>query len=346
MRALIVGTGLIAHNHAMALRQQGHVLHGVVSRRAENAMQFAGQYGCGVFGDTLTPEMLSDVDAVHICTPPGEHFAYAKMALEAGKAVFCEKPLTFSSREAEELCRLAEERGLLAAVNFNNRFYPACTILRAQAAESGAVELIHGHYRQEFQMMPAPWSWRYTDPYRAISEIGSHFVDLMRYLSGKEVESLSAMCHTVEPQRCVREGMMERGGEGEAVTVTNEDAVSVTFRLAGGGMASAFFSEINPGRSNDLAIELVTMNGSFGWCSEDPYAVTVGRKGQGMARQANAFGGGFSTTFGDAIAAFYASLASGVKDERLAAFRDGLAAVKLCEAMKESAARGGMPVTL
>ena len=346
MRAAIIGTGLIAHNHAMALRQQGHVLHGVVSRRAENAMQFAGQYGCGVFGDTLTPEMLSGVDAVHICTPPGEHFAYAKMALEAGKAVFCEKPLTFSSREAEELCRLAEERGLLAAVNFNNRFYPACTILRAQAAESGAVELIHGHYRQEFQMMPAPWSWRYTDPYRAISEIGSHFVDLMRYLSGKEVESLSAMCHTVEPQRCVREGMMERGGEGEAVTVTNEDAVSVTFRLAGGGMASAFFSEISPGRSNDLAIELVTMEESYAFHSEDPYAITVGRKGQGIAREANAFGGGFSTTFFDAVSAFYASLETGVVDERLAALEDGLAAVKLCDAMKKSAQLGGQCVSV
>ena len=322
------------------------MLGAVVSRRAENAMQFAGQYGCGVFGDTLTPQMLSDVDAVHICTPPGQHFAYAKMALEAGKAVFCEKPLTFSGKEAEELCRLAEEKGLLAAVNFNNRFYPACAVLRAQAAESGAVELIHGHYRQEFQMMPAPWSWRYTDPYRAITEIGSHFVDLMRFLSGKEVESLSAMCHTAAPERRVREGMMEREGEGETVTVTNEDAVSVNFRLVGGGVASAFFSEINPGQSNDLAIELVTMDGSFGWRSEDPYAVTVGRKGQGMARQANAFGGGFSTTFGDAIAAFYASLETGVKDERLASFRDGLAAVKLCEAMKRSAAQGGMPVTL
>ena len=75
MRALIVGTGLIAHNHAMALRQQGHVLHAVVSRRAENAKQFAGQYDCGVFGDTLTPELLAGADAVHICTPPGDHFA-------------------------------------------------------------------------------------------------------------------------------------------------------------------------------------------------------------------------------------------------------------------------------
>ena len=346
MRAAIIGTGLIAHNHAQALRQQGHELIWVVSRRKESAKQFAGQYGCGVYSDTLTPEMLREVDAVHVCTPPGEHYPYVKMALEAGKAVFCEKPLTFDAAQAEELCRLAAERGVLAAVNFNNRFYPACEEIRQRLYECGPVELVHGHYRQEFQMMPAPWSWRYTDPYRAVTEIGSHFVDLMRYLSGKEVESLSAMFHTVQPGRTVREGMMVEDGEGRAVCVTNEDAVSVSFRFVGGGMGSAFFSEISPGRSNDLAIELVTMEESYAFHSEDPYAITVGGKGRGIAREANAFGGGFSTTFFDAVAVFYASLETGVVDERLATLEDGLAAVKLCEAMKESARLGGQCVSV
>ena len=156
MRAAIIGTGLIAHNHAQALRQQGHVLSLVVSRRLVSARQFAGQYGCTVYADTLTADMLETVDAVHVCTPPGEHCPYVKMALEAGKAVFCEKPLTFDVKEAETLCRLAEEKGTLAAVNFNNRFYPACDTIRARLRGSGAVELVHGHYRQEFQMMPAP----------------------------------------------------------------------------------------------------------------------------------------------------------------------------------------------
>lgn len=341
MRAAIIGTGLIAHNHAQALRQQGHVLSLVVSRRLVSAKQFAGQYGGAVYADTLTADMLETVDAVHVCTPPGEHCPYVKMALEAGKAVFCEKPLTFDVKEAETLCRLAEEKGTLAAVNFNNRFYPACDTIRARLRGSGAVELVHGHYRQEFQMMPAPWSWRYTDPYRAVTEIGSHFVDLMRYLSGKEVESLSAMFHTVQPDRVVREGMMVDGGAGEAVSVTNEDAATVNFRFMGGGLGSVFLSEISPGRSNDLAIELVTREESYAFHSEDPYAVTVGRRGGGIARECNAFGGGFSTTFADSIAAFYASLDQGVMDSRLATFRDGLAAVKLCAAMKESAQKSG-----
>lgn len=340
MRSLIIGTGLIAHNHAQALRQQGHELSGVVSRRKESARQFAGQYGCGLSSDTLTPELLSGADVVHVCTPPGEHYSYVKQALEAGKAVFCEKPLAFSAAQAEELWALAAEKGVFAAVNFNNRFYPACAEIRQRLYERGPVELIHGHYRQEFQMMPAPWSWRYTDPCRAVTEIGSHFVDLMRYLSGKEVESLSAMFHTVQPRRFLREGMMV-AREGETVTVTNEDAVSVSFRFRGGGMGSAFFSEINPGRGNDLAMELVTMEESFAFHSEDPYAITVGRKGGGIARESNAFGGGFAATFTDAIAAFYESLQNGVMDERLATFRDGLAAVRLCEAMKKSAERGG-----
>ena len=77
------------------------------------------------------------------------------------------------------------------------------------------------------------------------------------------------------------------------------------------------------------------------WQSEDPYAIFRGRKGEGVARISNPFAGGFSTTFSDAVAAFYAALESGVMDERLASFADGLTAVKLCEAMKESAQKGG-----
>ena len=78
MRAAVIGTGLIAHNHAQALRQQGHELFWVVSRRLISAKQFAGQYGCEHYSDALTEEVLENVDVVHICTPPGDHFAYAK----------------------------------------------------------------------------------------------------------------------------------------------------------------------------------------------------------------------------------------------------------------------------
>ena len=342
MRAAVIGTGLIAHNHAQALRQQGHELIWVVSRRMISAKQFAGQYGCENYSDALTAQVLQDVDAVHICTPPGDHFAYAKQALEAGKAVFCEKPLTFSAEEAEELCAIAEKSGAIAAVNFNNRFYPACEALKEQLSAESPVRLVHGHYRQEFQCMPAPWSWRYTDPYRAATEIGSHFVDLMRYLTGLEVESLSALFATFRPERRVQQGMMvPDDGEGEAVTVTNEDAVALTMRLSGGAVASVFLSEVNPGRGNDISIEMVCDSTTLEWQSEDPYAIYRGRTGAGVARVSNPFGGGFSTTFVDAVRAFYACVEQGVMDGRLASFRDGLAAVRLCEAMKRSAEQNG-----
>ena len=346
MRAAVIGTGLIAHNHAQALRQQGHELFWVVSRRLTSAKQFALQYGCEHYSDALTEEVLQNVDVVHICTPPGDHFAYAKAALEAGKAVFCEKPLTFSSEEAEELCRIAEKTGALAAVNFNNRFYPACEALKQELYEEGPVRLVHGHYRQEFQSMPAPWSWRYTDPYRASTEIGSHFVDLVRYLTDLEVESLSAVFATFRPERRVCEGMMVPDGDGETVTVTNEDAVALTMRLDSGAVASVFLSEVNPGRGNDISIEIICDDAALEWQSEDPYAVYRGRKGEGVARVSNPFAGGFSTTFVDSVCAFYASVENGGLDGRLASLRDGLAAVKICEAMKRSAEQNGAFVTV
>ncbi len=341
MRAAIIGTGGIAHTHARTLGLLGHEIALVVGRRAESARAFGEQYGCKAYAGCLTEELLAGVDAVHICTPPGNHFPWAARAIRAGKAVFCEKPLTFSVEEAEELCRMAEEAGTAAAVDFNNRFYPACGRIRRQLADSGPVELIHGHYRQEFEMMPAPWSWRYTAPMRAVTEIGSHFVDLMRFLSGLEAEAVSAVFRTVSPERRLREGRMYPGGEGEAVTVSNEDAAAVTIKLRGGAVASVFLSEISPGRGNDLAIELMTREETLGWHSEDPYCVLSGRKGQGISRLCDPFGGGFSTTFLDTMAAFYAWAEGGARDSRLATFRDGLAAVRLCSAMACSAEKGG-----
>ena len=125
------------------------------------------------------------------------------------------------------------------------------------------------------------------------------------------------------------------------MTVSNEDAAAVTIKLRGGAVASVFLSEISPGRGNDLAIELMTREETLGWHSEDPYCVLSGRKGQGISRLCDPFGGGFSTTFLDTMAAFYAWAEGGARDSRLATFRDGLAAVRLCSAMACSAEKGG-----
>lgn len=342
MRAAIIGTGLIAHTHADSIRALGHTVGLVVGHSPASAEVFARQYGCGHFTDILTASDLEGIDCIHVCVPPEHHAGIVRECLRQGKNVLCEKPLSLRPEEAAELAALARERGVVAAVDFNNRFYPACTGIRQAVAEDlGPVVLVQGHYRQEFHMLPAPWSWRYTEALRATTEIGSHFIDLMRYLTGLEVEAVGATFLNTVPERRVRGGVMYPDGEGTAVTVRNEDAAIVTFRLSGGAVAGAVFSEISPGRSNDLSIEISSAEGSVSWCSEQPYQTVTGKKGEGLTTRCDAFGGGFTGTFTDCFRAVYRTIETGKWDPRLASFRDGAVNAAVCAAIAQSAKSGG-----
>lgn len=341
MRAAIIGTGGIAHTHAQSIRSLGHSVSLVVGHTLPSAQRFAGEYGCECFTDTLTEEQLKKVDCVHVCAPPERHYELVKLCLESGKHVLCEKPLSLRYEDAKELSALAEAKGVAAAVDFNNRFYPTCTQVRGLVAEMGDPVLIHGHYQQEFNILPCPYSWRYREATRATSEIGSHFIDLMRYLTGLEVEAVSAVFQTLQPEGRVRDGLLYPDGEGEAVTVSNEDTAVVTFRLSGGAVASAVFSEISPGRSNDLSLEILSASRSVSWCSESPYQVVTGEKAKGLTCRTSAFGGGFTDTFTDCFRAFYCAVETGLRDPRLATFRDGAVNTLICSCIAQSAHNGG-----
>lgn len=341
MRTAIVGTGGIAKVHAAALQELGHSIAFVMGHSSASAELFAKQVGCGRFSDHLSESLLADVDCVHICVPPENHAAFIKTCLRAGKHVLCEKPLSLSAREAAELSGLAEKSGVTAAVNFNNRFYPACDRVRSAAAAMNRIVLVQGHYRQEFHILPAPYSWRYREELRATTEIGSHFIDLMRYLTGLEVESVSAAFLNATPERYLRDGMMYPDGDGVPVAVASEDAAAVTFRLSGGALASAVFSEISPGRSNDLTIEISSPDKSVSWCSQQPYETVSGELGIGLTHRCDAFDGGFSDTFRDSFQAFYQTAESGIRDPRLATFRDGAVNAAICAAIAKSARSGG-----
>lgn len=341
MKAAIIGTGGIAHTHANAMRALGVELSLVVGHSMESAHRFAVEYGCPQFTDHLTAATLDEIDTVHICTPPESHFEQVTLCLNAGKHVLCEKPLSLSTSEALQLDALAEKTGSITAVDFNNRFYPSAGEMRRLASQMGPVLLVHGHYFQEFHMLPCAYSWRYTEPLRAAGEIGSHFLDQLRFFTGQEVQSLSAVFLNAVPNRVLRDGMMYESGEGAPLTVKSEDAVAATLRLTGGGVVSCLLSEISPGRSNDLSLELVCPRGSVSWCSETPYEVVTGNRGEGMTCRRNAFSGGFTDTFTDCFAAFYEAVQTGERDPRLATFRDGAVNAKLVDALAQSARSGG-----
>src|SRR5580693_1131137 len=119
IRTVIFGAGFMGRVHTEGIRRLGNVeIAGIAAETAEEARSFAESAGIGrSTGDYR--ELLADstVDAVHVCTPNQLHYPMVKAALEAGKHVICEKPLTMTSAEARELVALAEKKNLAHCVN-------------------------------------------------------------------------------------------------------------------------------------------------------------------------------------------------------------------------------------
>ena len=345
MKVAVVGTGFMAHTHAKAIQSLGHEVSLVVGHSLDSAEHFAGEFRCGDYTDALSENSLADIDCVHICTPPEYHYEQVSLCLKAKKHVLCEKPLSLSAEEAKKLADMAEASGSICAVNFNNRFYPSAVQTRDIVKNMGRLLLIHGHYFQEFHRLPAVYSWRYKEPLRAVSEIGSHLFDQMRFFTGSEVEAVSAVFQNAFPQRVLRNRWMYPDGEGEKISVSSEDAAAVMLRLRGGAIASILLSEVSPGRSNDLSIEIVSDERSVSWCSEEPYQVITGEQGK-LITSKNAFSGGFTSTFNDCFAAFYRAVETGERDERLASFRDAAVNAEIISAVEKSAHSDGAWIKL
>src|SRR5579884_4322543 len=164
LRTAIFGTGFMGRVHTEGVRRLGNVeVVGIAGSNAEKAKKFAEEIGVErSTGDYR--ELLADasIDAVHVCTPNALHFPMAKAALEAGKAVLCEKPLAMSSDEAGEMVRLAKEKNLPNCTFHNLRYYPQVQNMRRmrEAGELGDIYAVQGTYSQDWLLYDTDFNWR------------------------------------------------------------------------------------------------------------------------------------------------------------------------------------------
>ncbi|SDJ63962.1 MULTISPECIES: Gfo/Idh/MocA family oxidoreductase [Bradyrhizobium] len=190
IRTAIVGTGYIAEFHARAIREVADVqLVATCDANLGRAKAFAGGWNIPLAFDSLS-KMLQEtrIDCVHILTPPDLHFSLAKTALEAGVHVFLEKPMCTSTAEADELVRLAAERGLYVGVSHNFLFSAAFQRLR-EAVHSGKLGLIDhitiNHFYELGQIRFGPFdNWMLRNPGNVILETGPHLVSALLDLAG------------------------------------------------------------------------------------------------------------------------------------------------------------------
>ncbi len=345
MRTAIIGTGFVAELHAQVLQGLGASVVAVVNPTLEKAAAFGHIWGAEHAFDDLNKALDMGLDTVHICTPPVSHVEIVKVCIEAGVHLFCEKPLAVDAEEAAELCHLAEEKHLIHALNFNNRFYAVCEqAQQAIASEDfGSPHLIHGNYLQEFHALPDFYSWRYqpevAGPMRAVTEIGSHWIDLARYWTGLEVEAVSAVFGCFNPDRKLVDGIMHPAADDPNLHIASEDAAGISLRFSNGALGNVLLSEVSHGRGNQLKLEVSSGAKSIWWNSEHPYQLHHAKKFAGMTTQTFPFGQGFMGTFTDCMAAFYEDVEKGGvnPNPRYATFKDGAVNAAICDAIYQSA---------
>ncbi|HEY0972546.1 MAG TPA: Gfo/Idh/MocA family oxidoreductase [Gemmatimonadales bacterium] len=290
----VIGSGFMGAAHLDALRRvPGVNVVAIAARNRARARDLADQFAVPEVLDDWR-ELLGrpDVHAVHDCMPNHLHFEVNRALVQAGKHVLSEKPLTMTSAESAELVRLARERGVVTAVNFNYRGYPLVQQAHGMVrrGELGELFLVHGHYLQDWLLYDTDYNWRLESGVggasRAVADIGSHWYDLVQFITGSRISRVLAHLFTVHQSRKRPRQAVEtyRGKELDApqeydeVPIDTEDGALVMVQFENGARGSLTVSQVSAGRKNRQWIEIDGSRGALSWNQEEPNRLWIGHR--------------------------------------------------------------------
>jgi predicted dehydrogenase len=223
-----------------------------------------------LFGD---PEIA----LVDCCAPTGDHARMAMAALLAGRALFCEKPLSANVGDSERIVALAEGRGLSGGINFHFRWIPAIQEARRLIDNGLLGDLIGFHmryYRSSNLRRDRPATWRFAGAGSGVLiDLGSHLIDMTLHLLGP-IAGVAAHTRTLVGQR--------PGADGQMIPIESDDAAWLQIELAGGGRGTIEVSKLVPGAADDLRIEAYGTHGALTFDTHDPNSLHVA-EGAGAA---------------------------------------------------------------
>jgi len=314
-------------------------------------------YGSFVEMAEREAERPDGIEVVAIVTPNHMHFAPAKLFLETGVHVICDKPLTATLHEAEELARIARGSGKLFVLTHNYTGYPMVRQARAMIAsgELGEVRVVQAEYAQDWLTERVEDSgskqaeWR-TDPKRSgaggcIGDIGTHAFNLVSFVTGLELESLCADLSAFVPGR------------------TLDDNAHVLLRFRGGARGMLWASQVAVGNENHLVLRIYGTKGGLEWCQEQPNQLwytpygrprqMITRNGSGAddaSRRVSRIPAGHPEGYLEAFANIYAEAARAIRAARngtapdpdvvFPTVEDGLKGVAFVDACVRSSAGG------
>lgn len=365
-RVAILGVGMIGDVHRRAALLAGAEIVGVLASSPERSAEVAAAWGVEQAYGSIDDVLTGDAEIVHICTPNSSHVPYAVALMESGKHVLCEKPLGVGLADARHAAEVAERTGMVNTMPFAYRFHPMARELRArvQSPEFGRVNLMHGSYLQDWLLDPLATSWRVDPaaggPSRAFGDIGSHWCDLVEWVTGDRIAELVSTTSITIKQRPAATAASFSAARGEAslVDVTTEDSALIMFRTAKDVAGSAVISQLSAGRKNRLWVEIDGMHHSAVFDQELPEQLWLGEETgsrllvrdphQGSAEQrrlatlpaghAQGYAQCFEAYVADSYAAVDAYHGQGEVPDGLPTFADGARAAAICDAMLRSAA--------
>lgn len=278
----LIGSGFMGQAHADAIRRASllfpnlpalPVLHTIADATDELAESAAGRFGFRkASGNWRSIIEDPEIDVVDITTPNAMHAEMAIAAIEAGKHVYCEKPLTVSLEDAKALVEAAEKRGVHTMVAFNNIKTPAALLARKllDRGDIGTPIRFRGWFDQGFFNDPEmPWSWRCSRQQAgtgSLGDLGSHVISVAQFLIG-DFESVAGQEQTFFKTRPLASGgsgyAAKVTGEAKRVEVENEDQFQALVRFQSGAGGTIESSRIAAGKIFGIHWEISGTEGTI-----------------------------------------------------------------------------------
>jgi len=356
------------HRKSIAMDGKAELVAGSFSQSYKNTVETGEFWGVDkdrlykTYQDMIKAEAKrpDKINFIIIVTPNYLHYPIAKLALENGFHVVCDKPLTTSSRDAEDLGKLAAKKDLLFCVTYAYSGFPIIKHMREMIArgELGAIRFVAGEYPQDWLATPLEKTgqkqaaWR-TDPKRAgisncVGDIGSHIEHMVSHLTGLEIESLCARLDTIGEDRVL------------------DDNASIMLNYKGGAKGLYWSSQIAVGHDNGFRVRIYGTKASLEWVEEDPNYCKVafidkptarlsrGRdkmypRAQALSRVPSGHPEGYFECFANIYSTFLTTLNKKMAGEPLTKddldypdVRDGIRGVTFIEKCVESSKKGAV----
>jgi len=368
-RVAVIGMGYIGTAHIEALQRIGINVCAVSDINVKACEAIAETYSIKkVYSNYHEMFAHEDLTAVHICTPNHMHYEIAVAAIQKGLHVFCEKPLALTSEQSRELVDLAKQAGVLTAINYNYRFYPAVQHARGmvKADKIGKVNIIIGNYLQDWLLYDTDYNWRLEKEIggesRAIADIGSHWCDLAQHVSGLKIVSVMADLMTVHDirkkpmQKRMTFAKAKKEDEYEEKRMTTEDYAGVLVRFENGAKGVFSVSQVSAGQKCTICLEVYGAEQSIAWEHKNANALWVGKRDEnceivtksptGMNPEGACFAHypaghpeGYPSVVKNICMDFYKSIENGKPSETLPTFDDGHNQALIVDAILKSSAQ-------